>query len=61
MTDFLTLDEFDFTNKTALVRVDFNSPLNVDSKEITDDTRIRRHSETIKDLMDKRDTVCINC
>jgi phosphoglycerate kinase len=59
MTDFLTLDEFDFTNKTVLVRVDFNSPINVDTKEITDDTRIRRHSETIKELMDKKAKVVI--
>jgi phosphoglycerate kinase len=59
MADFLTLDEFDFTNKTALVRVDFNSPLNADTKEITDDTRIRRHAETIKELMDKKARVVI--
>jgi phosphoglycerate kinase len=59
MADFLTLDEFDFTNKTALVRVDFNSPLNVDTKEITDDTRIRRHAETIKELMGKKAKVVI--
>jgi phosphoglycerate kinase len=59
MADFLTLDDFDFTNKTALVRVDFNSPLNIDTKEITDDTRIRRHAETIKDLMEKKAKVVI--
>jgi phosphoglycerate kinase len=59
MTDFLTLDQFDFTNKTALVRVDFNSPLNLDTKEITDDTRIQRHAETIKELMDKKAKVVI--
>jgi phosphoglycerate kinase len=59
MADFLTLDEFDFTNKTALVRVDFNSPLNADTKEITDDTRIQRHAETIKELMDKKARVVI--
>ncbi|MCW4038065.1 MAG: phosphoglycerate kinase [Candidatus Bathyarchaeota archaeon] len=59
MVDFLTLDEFDFTNKTALVRVDFNSPLNGDTQEITDDTRIRRHAETIKELMEKKARVVI--
>ncbi len=59
MPDFLTMDEFDFKNKTALVRVDFNSPIDPVTKEITDDTRIRSHAETIKELMDKKAKVVI--
>ena len=41
-----TLENFDFNNKKALVRVDFNVPLN-ENFEVTDDTRIRAAKETI--------------
>ena len=59
MINFLTMDEFDFENKTVLIRVDFNSPLDSETKMITDDTRIRRHAKTIKELMDKGGKVVI--
>jgi len=58
MPDFLTMDDFDFRNKTVLVRVDFNSPLDT-NKNLTDDTRIRMHAPTIKELMDKGAKVVI--
>ncbi len=35
MAQFLTMDDFDFKNKTTLVRVDFNSPLDAE-KNLTD-------------------------
>ena len=35
-----SIDSYDFSGKKAIVRVDFNVPLN-DKFEITDDTRIR--------------------
>ena len=57
--DFYTLDDFDFTDKTTLVRVDFNSPLDHETKDITDDTRIRRHAKTIKELIEKNAKVVI--
>ncbi|KPV62956.1 MAG: Phosphoglycerate kinase [Candidatus Bathyarchaeota archaeon BA1] len=54
MTPFLTLDDLDFKDKTALLRVDFNSPVNPENKTILDDTRIRSHAETtIKELSEK--------
>jgi len=52
MPDFLTMDDSDFKNKTVLLRVDFNSPLD-SARRITDDTRIRMHAPTVRELMDK--------
>ena len=54
MPKFLTIDDFDLKNKTVLVRVDFNSPLDPATKQIINDKRIRAHAETtIKDLVQK--------
>ncbi len=47
-----TIDDFDFTGKKAIVRVDFNVPLN-DAFEITDDTRMRAAVPTIQKLREK--------
>ncbi|MBS7610134.1 phosphoglycerate kinase [Candidatus Bathyarchaeota archaeon] len=55
---FLTMDDFDFRNKTVILRVDFNSPLD-EAKRITDDSRIRMHVPTIRELMDKGAKVVI--
>ena len=46
----ITLDQFNFENKRALVRVDFNVPLN-ERFEITDDTRIKATIPTIKKVL----------
>ena len=52
MPKFLTIDDFDLNNKTVLVRVDFNSPLDPKTKQIINDKRIRAHaSATIEDLV----------
>jgi len=54
MPKFLTLDDFDLKGKTVLVRVDFNSPLDPNTKKIINDKRIRAHAEaTIKELVQK--------
>jgi phosphoglycerate kinase len=54
MPKFLTMDDYNFKDKTTLVRVDFNSPVDPKTKKILDDTRIRAHAETtIKDLTHK--------
>jgi phosphoglycerate kinase len=50
----LTLNDFNFKDKTALVRVDFNSPIDPETKTILETTRIRRHTETtIRELSEK--------
>jgi len=54
MAKFLTIDDIDFKNKVALVRVDFNSPIDPKTKKVLDDTRIRAHAQTtIKELCEK--------
>ncbi|MEM2309752.1 MAG: phosphoglycerate kinase [Candidatus Bathyarchaeia archaeon] len=54
MPKFLTLDDFDVKDKVVLVRVDFNSPVDPQTKKIIDDTRIRAHGETtIKELSER--------
>jgi phosphoglycerate kinase len=45
-----TVDEFNFLGKKALIRVDFNVPLN-ERFEITDDTRIKATIPTIKKIL----------
>ncbi|MEF8849083.1 MAG: phosphoglycerate kinase, partial [Candidatus Thermoplasmatota archaeon] len=42
LEEYNTLDDFDFENKTVLLRVDFNMPLDKETLEILDDTRIKR-------------------
>jgi len=44
------IDSYDFAGKKAIVRVDFNVPLN-ENFEITDDTRIRAAVPTLKKVL----------
>jgi len=54
MAKYKTLDDFQVKDKVVLVRVDFNSEIDPNTKKVTSDVRIRAHAEsTIKELAEK--------
>ena len=46
-----TINTYDFKGKRAIIRVDFNVPLDKETLEITDDTRIRAAIPTINHIL----------
>jgi phosphoglycerate kinase len=46
-----TIDNYNFSGKKAIVRVDFNVPLDKTTFKVTDDTRIRGALPTIKKIL----------
>jgi len=50
---------YDFQGKRALIRVDFNVPLNKETFEVTDDTRIRAAAPTIKHVLENGGSVVL--
>jgi len=53
-----SIDSYNFNGKRAIVRVDFNVPLN-EQLEITDDTRIRAAIPTLKKVLEKGGSLII--
>lgn len=54
----IAIKDYDFTGKKALIRVDFNVPLN-DDFEVTDDTRIEAALPTIQLILEKGGSVVL--
>lgn len=60
MAKYLTLDDFNVKNKVVLVRVDFNSEVDPETKKVASDVRIRAHAEsTLTELAEKGAKVVI--
>jgi len=53
------MDDYNFSGKRALIRVDFNVPLNKESFEVTDDTRIKAAVPTIKKVLSSGGSVVL--
>jgi phosphoglycerate kinase len=54
MAKYLTLDDVQVKDKVVLVRVDFNSEIDPETKKVASDVRIRAHAETtLKELAEK--------
>ena len=53
-----TVSDYDFSGKKAIVRVDFNVPLDK-NLVITDDTRIKAAVPTIKTILEKGGSVIL--
>ncbi len=50
---FFTIDDFEMKNKKVILRIDINSSINPENGDILDDTRIKRHAATVKELAGK--------
>jgi len=59
MKEYNTIDDFNFKEKTVILRVDFNLPLDKENFEILDTTRIKRVLPTINELLDKNAKIVI--
>lgn len=56
---FFTIDDFKMKGKKVILRIDINSSVNPENGEILDDTRIRRHAATVKELSENKAKIII--
>jgi len=54
-----TIDTYDFSGKRALIRVDFNVPMNKETLSVTDNTRIKAAIPTIKKVLSEGGSVIL--
>ena len=59
MKEFNTLDDFNFKDKTVILRADINCPLNKEDMSLEDDNRIVQVLPTIRELLQKKAKVVI--
>jgi phosphoglycerate kinase len=59
MKEFCTLDDFELSGKTVILRVDINCPLNQKTLGIEDDNRIKQIMPTLRELNEKKAKVVI--
>ncbi|HIE34216.1 MAG TPA: phosphoglycerate kinase, partial [Candidatus Altiarchaeales archaeon] len=52
-SNILTIDDYNFEGKTAIVRIDINSPMDPKTGKILDDRRFLSHRDTLKELVEK--------
>ena len=52
ISNLISIDQFDYFNKTVLLRVDINSPIDIKTKQIINENRIQKSIPTIKALLD---------
>ncbi|MBJ35025.1 MAG: phosphoglycerate kinase [Euryarchaeota archaeon] len=56
---FLTIDDYNLENQTIILRIDINSSINPENGDLLDDTRIKRHAATVKELAEMNAKVII--
>ena len=56
---FLTMDDYELSGENVILRIDINSSINPENGNLLDDTRIKRHSATVKELSDKNARVIV--
>ena len=56
---FLTIDDYNLSGHNVMLRIDINSSINPENGELLDDTRIKRHSATVKELSEKKARVIV--
>ncbi|MBB89048.1 MAG: phosphoglycerate kinase [Euryarchaeota archaeon] len=53
------MDDYELSGENVILRIDINSSINPENGDLLDDTRIKRHSATVKELSDKNARVIV--